>query len=394
MQQIIDAVDNLGNNFNQFKANYDNRLDHIEQALSIQGASGLAGGGKTGTSGFKSLGDYLLAVRSAGLPGGRVDEKLYIANEASGLNEGTPSDGGFLVHSDFSTNLLDLAARESLLYPRTNRFQVAGNSIVLPAVDESSRATGSRWGGVRTYWSSEASQATSSKPKFREMKLSLKKLIGLAYATDELIEDSAVLAKVIGQSFADEIAFMRDDAILRGVGGGQPLGILNSGALVTVDAETGQATDTVIFDNVLKMFSRMVPRSRKNAVWLINQSVEPQLYSLALDIGTGGGPVFLPAGGASEAPYSTLFGRPVLLCESCSALGDLGDILFIDPTQYVLAEKAGGIKVDASIHLRFDYDESAFRFVYRFDGQPAWDQALTPYKGADDLSPFVALAAR
>jgi hypothetical protein len=44
--------------------------------------------------------------------------------------------------------------------------------------------------------------------------------------------------------------------------------------------------------------------------------------------------------------------------------------------------------------VRFEYDESVFRFVTRLDGQPVRASALIPYKGSATLSNFVALAAR
>ncbi len=61
----------------------------------------------------------------------------------------------------------------------------------------------------------------------------------------------------------------------------------------------------------------------------------------------------------------------------------------------VLEEK-GGIEAAMSIHVKFVYDESVFRFVLRVDGQPERASALTPYKGGAGatLSHFVTLEAR
>jgi len=60
---------------------------------------------------------------------------------------------------------------------------------------------------------------------------------------------------------------------------------------------------------------------------------------------------------------------------------------------YIWADK-GGFKQDMSIHVRFIYDETCFRFVYRADGQPVMAKALTPYKGTNTLGYFVKLATR
>ena len=137
------------------------------------------------------------------------------------------------------------------------------------------------------------------------------------------------------------------------------------------------------------MWSRCWGRSRANAVWYVNQEIEPLLYTLKI----GDVPVYLPAGGLSEKPYATLFGRPIVPLEQCSALGAVGDIILGDMSQYLLIDK-GGINSASSIHVRFLYDESVFRFIYRVDGQPIWNKPITPYKGSNTLSPFVTLAAR
>ena len=341
---------------------------------------------------FKTIGEQLFAVVRAAQPGGHADPRLF--NAATGLNESTPSQGGFLVQQDFSNELLQQVYQTGVLAPRCRRMQISSNSnsIKINGVDETSRAS-TRFGGVVGYWKDEAALKTASKPKFRQIELNLKKLIGLCYATDELLQDAAALESFIRKAFPSEFGFLLDDAIINGTGAGQPLGILNAGCLVSVTKEGGQKADTLVWENVVKMYSRLFAQSRNNAVWLINQNVEPQLMQMSMAVGTGGVPVYLPAGGATAAPYATLFGRPVIAIEQCQTLGDKGDIIFADLGGYILAEK-GGIQADMSIHVQFVYDESVFRFVMRVDGQPERASALTPYKGSDSLSHFVTLDAR
>ncbi len=338
---------------------------------------------------FASFGEQLMAAYRAAMPGGKVDERLS-TRAASGLNETTPSDGGFLVQQDFVTELLKRTYETGILASKVKKIPIStnANGMKINAIDEDSRANGSRWGGVQTYWEGEADEITASKPKFRQMELSLKKLTGLCYATDELLQDAAALEAVIRQAFAEEFGFKIDDAILSGSGEGEPLGILNSGAIVTVAKETSQ-TDTITVENLIKMWNRLWSRSRANAVWYINQELEPYLYTLKI----GDKPVYIPAGGLSEKPYGTLFGRPVVPIEQCSAAGEVGDIILADIGQYLLIDK-GGIKSASSIHVRFLYDENVFRFIYRVDGKPIWTKPLTPYKGSATVSPFVTLAKR
>ena len=338
---------------------------------------------------FSSFGEQLMAAYRAAAPGGSIDSRLS-TRAASGLNETNPSDGGFLVQQEFVGELLKRTYETGILASKVKKIPLSTNSngIKINAVDEESRANGSRWGGIQTYWESEASKLTESKPKFRQMELSLKKLTGLCYATDELLQDASALESVIREAFAEEFGFKIDDAILDGSGSGEPLGILKSGALVTVPKESNQS-DKVTVENIIKMWNRLWSRSRANAVWYINQEIEPLLYTLKL----GDKPVYIPAGGLSEKPYGTLFGRPVQPLEQCSASGEVGDILLADVGQYLMIDK-GGVKAASSIHVRFLYDENVFRFIYRVDGQPIWNKALAPYKGSATVSPFVTLAKR
>lgn len=339
---------------------------------------------------FASFGEQLLAAYRAAAPGGRIDERLN-TRAASGLRESTPSDGGFLVQQDFVTELLKRTYETGILASRVKKIPIStnANGLKINAIDEENRANGSRWGGVQTFWEGEADEIAGSKPKFRQMELSLKKLTGLCYATDELLQDATALEEVIRQAFAEEFGFKIDDAILSGTGAGEPLGILNGGSIVTVAKEKDQTADIITVENLIKMWNRLWSRSRANAAWYINQELEPYLYTLKI----GDKPVYIPAGGLSEKPYGTLFGRPVVPLEQCSAAGEVGDIILADIGQYLLIDK-GGINAASSIHVRFLYDENVFRFIYRVDGKPIWNKPLTPYKGSSTVSPFVVLAKR
>ena len=338
---------------------------------------------------FRTLGEQMMAVYRASTPAGKIDRRLT-TRSASGLNETNPSDGGFLVQKDFVAELLKRTYETGILASKVKKIPLStnANGIKINAIDEDSRANGSRWGGVQTYWENEADKITGSKPKFRTMDLSLKKLTGLCYVTDELLQDASALENVIREAFAEEFGFKIDDAILSGTGAGQPLGILNAGSLVKVEKEKDQ-TEIITVENLVKMWARLWSRSRANSVWYINPEIEPLLYTLRV----GDKPVYIPAGGLSEAPYGTLFGRPVMPLEQCSELGEVGDIILADFSQYILIDK-GGINATSSIHVRFLYDENVFRFIYRVDGQPVWNKALQPYKGSATVSPFVALAKR
>lgn len=354
---------------------------------------------KDGKGPFANLSDFLTAVRTAAYAkekGKPVDPRLHEPEAAiHGASETVGQDGGFLVQKDLSNDLLESMFDQSNLLSQTRKFGVGANSngIKFNVVDETSRATGSRWGGIQVYWLAEGGQKQASKPKVKPLEMQLQKIAGLLVATDELLQDSTSYSQFAREAFAEEMAFMVDDAIVRGTGVGMPLGILNSGALVSVAAEGGQSADTVVAENIWNMFSRMPARSLKTAQWFLNVALVPQLAQLQLAVGVGGVPLYVPTGGLSEAPFGTLLGRPINFIEQASAPGDVGDIGFYDLKEYLTISK-GDIQEASSIHVYFDTDETAFRWVWRINGQPRWTSAVTPYKGTPTVSPFVSLAAR
>ena len=342
------------------------------------------------------FGQQLAAVAQAYMsPFAQPDGRLLEIMAATGMSEAVPSEGGYLVQTDFSNELLRLVHETGVLVGRTDRTPIGDNAngLKINAIDETTRVDGSRWGGVQAYWTAEAGSLTKSKPTFRQMELTLQKLTGLYYATDEQLKDTTALGDLVATAFAEEFGFKLDDAIVRGGGAGMPLGFLGHAGTVSVAKESGQSAATILKENVEKMFARMFASSLSRSEWLINQDCWPQLFQLSQAVGIGGVPVFIPAGGLSAAPFGALLGRPITPIEQCQTVGTVGDIMFVDLQGYKMIEK-GGIEAASSIHVQFLTDETTFRFVLRADGQPKRNAPLTPFKGSATQSAFITLATR
>ena len=338
-------------------------------------------------SGFKSLGHFAKSVKQ-----GVSDPQLGEYCKSTGMNIAINADGGFLIPPEFSTALLDAMAQAGELAPKCRNFP-SNNNLSLPFVNITTQAT-SWTGGVTIYKPAEGVAKTASLPQFAKAELHLHKMTAVVYATDELLDDSPVALETFLTTMAStEFALTKDEDIVNGSGAGECLGIMNSPCLVSVAKEGGQAADTIVTANVLKMFSRMYVPSVRNAVWLISQDSMPQIASLTIDVGTGGAPVFIAD--VKNPLGSSLLGRPIIWSPHCQTVGTTGDIILADFGQYVTIDKLGkGMDVATSIHLKFLENETAFRFEIRFDGQPWWTSARTPKHGSSTVSPFVALAAR
>lgn len=340
---------------------------------------------------WESFGHFLRAVALGSQVGETVDRRLIRA--PSGANETDPTAGGFAVEPEFADELIGSLYEEATVAPLCDRrHSDKPADIHIPAIDELSRADGSRQGGTLSYWEGEAVSPPKSLPRYKMLNPSASKLIALCQVTEELFRDVPLLESHVRQSFGSEASFKLDLAILRGTGVGTPLGITNSAGTITVPKLNGQAQGSVVSDNVAAMWSRLPGPCRKRACWIVNEDAEAQLDALSA-AGTSGSTIgmYFPAGTGGN-PYPLLKGRPVLVAEQCQMLGTPGDIILGDFSQYAIIDSR--LKSDLSLHVLWTSFQGVFRFVLRVAGLPMWSTPITPYNGGPTRAPFVILAQR
>lgn len=347
-----------------------------------------------GTGGFRNLGEFALTVRAAAIQrGAQPDARLMAATLSTYGSEGVGADGGFSVPPDFRSEIMTKVFGEQSLIALTDRMQSASNTLTMPIDMTTPWQT---TGGIQSYWVGEAAAKTQSKPALEDVTLKLHTLATLVPVTEELLEDSPAMDSYLRKKVPEKMDFKISDAIVRGSGAGMPLGFLNSPALVTVAAEGAQTADTVNVTNLAKMWGRLPIQSRRTAVWLMHPDAEAVLPLMSL----ANQPVYMPAGGVSEAAFGRLWGRPVIPHQVAETIGDVGDVMLVDLNQYLTVTKSGsgrdanGMRSDVSIHLWFDQDVVAYRFTIRVAGQPWWSAATAQRDGSNTQSPFIVLAAR
>jgi HK97 family phage major capsid protein len=330
--------------------------------------------------GFNSMGEFLSAVRTAST--GKMDPRFSnAAFEKSG------EDGGFLVPETFMSEVTRKLQADDSLLARTRQFTTTSNSLTLP-VDETAPWSG----GAKAYWMGEGKSYTESKVAVGQASFRLHKLGVMTVVTDELLEDAVAMESYVRMSAPTAIQQAINEAIISGNGVAKPAGLLSSGFKVQVSAEGGQTADTVVTKNVIKMYSRLIPQSRGNAVWLINPAVEEQLRLMKDDNNNF---LYVQGGNLAASPYGLLMGRPVLpMLGSMPQLGDEGDIVLCDLSYYYSVMKSGGIKAAQSAHLYFDKDMQAFKWTLRIDGGCPFKAPVNPQFGTFPMSAFVTLAAR
>lgn len=365
-------------------------LDSIERGRRAQD---LARAADRPSGGFESFGGYLQAIARAADPVVTTDARLVRA--PTGLGEVDPSKGGFLAPTEFVEHLVGSIYEEAVLAPLCDHLPTdKPRETSIPVVSETSRADGSRWGGVFSYWVSEGDTVPPTLPRYQEAKFTPHKLLGGVIVTNELLADAGMLGAYVERGFRAEFSFQLDRAILVGPGAGMPLGIMGSGALITVAKDSGQTPATITGQNVENMWARLAAPCRRRAAWIVNEDAEAQLTALNLGTGTAAtaNALYMPAGAAGNA-YPLLKGRPVLVAEQSPKLGTPGDIVLADLSQYAILDP--GIVGALSLDVYFNTDQSAFRFTWRVDGKSLWASPVMSFNGSGiTRSPFVALAQR
>lgn len=340
--------------------------------------------------GFQTIGEFVRTGwhKNQNPDRDKLDKMKSVMNTFSGVE---PSAGGFLIPESMRAEILEIALAEAIVRSRATVITLTNPTQLVPFVDATTNV-GSVMGGFVFYWTPEQGTIQMSTAKFGRTKLEANKLVGGSAVPNELWSDAPALTSWIMNALPKGIAFYEDLAFFTGSGVGEPVGFLNPAnkALISIPKESGQSAKTILTANILKMYSRMLPSSLENAVWIVNQTTFPQLMSLTIDVGTGGAPVMLMD--IRSAPNITMLGRPVIFTEKVPALGSAGDINFVDLSYYLVGDRQA-VSVETSEHARFETDETLLRVIERVDGRPWIQSPIQPLNG-DPLSPFLQLGAR
>lgn len=317
--------------------------------------------------GFRDMREYLQTVGSR-----RFDPRL---ETRASQNLGTGSAGGFLVPSEYSNLLLDLVLQESFMLPKAQVIPMTGDTLDAPLFEDSDHSASRA--GVTARWGSEEGSLTEDSFNFSGVSFKAAKLFLFLPVSNEWLSDTRDGANMIMRAGAKEMAWSLDKAFLTGSGVGRPLGMFDSSGKITVAGTTGQSANTFIFDNATDMDAKIDERSGE-AFWLVNQSVKPQLYEMALTVGTGGNTVYSPVNISGKD--RSLLGHSIVYSEHCSALGTEKDVVLLCPKQYVVALRSD-LRVDVSEHYFFSTDKTVFRFIIRCDARPVHKSSLTLANG-------------
>ena len=371
----------------------DSRMKTIENALErIMGIientpAGKAGyvtsDGGTADKHIKSFGDFLVAVRR------NDDERLTkVYGTMKDLGESPGSAGGYLVPTEYGSQLIQAAAFENPVYSRVQRIPVMRESGTYPALDQYfTPVAGSGQtafaGGVKASFTDAGAEFTETQPAFSTLNWRLNKMGGVTEVENELIEDSPFAIEALLRGlFQVAISARNERNILRGSGVGEPLGILNAASAIGVSDNT---TGSFKWEDVGAMYARFKGMGG-SPVWVIHPSVWPKIMTM------NNSSVSVVQTNLNSGTPNTINGFPVITSEHLPQIGNNGSVLLADLTAYVMFEKAG-LSISYSEHVGFKRDVGVWKFRIRNDGKP-WLQApviLSDNQGSYSVSPFVFL---
>ena len=343
------------------------------------------------TGGYSSIAEFAHDVYAACLPGGHQTDQLAKVQAAAPTSphvEVGSTEGGFMVPSQYRDEIWEIVTSEVDLLTMVDVEPTNSNSVTIIADEATPWSTT----GVQANWRGEIKQLTESKLDTQGRIVPLHELFAFVTASEELLEAAPRLNDRLMRKAPEAIRWKASDAFVNGTGAGQPLGWFNegnTGALVSVAKESGQAADTVVAENVAKMIGRIAGLG--DSFWLINTDVLPQIVLMTL----GNQPIWTPPReGFTGAPGGFLFGRPIIDSEHAQTIGDQGDIQLVNPKGYYATRKASGIKFASSMHLFFDFNATAFRWTFRIGGQPYLTAPYAKANGSNTKSHFVVLDER
>ena len=280
---------------------------------------------------------------------------------ANALQEGTDSEGGYLVPDEFEHTLIEALESENIFRTLAHVIQTASGDRKIPVV--ASKGTAS--------WVDEEGAITESDDAFNQVSIGAYKLGTLIKVSNELLNDSVFnLEQYISKEFARRIGNKEEDAFFNGDGSGKPVGIFHStgGAQVGV---TAASTSAITADEIIDLFYSLDAPYRKNAVWVVNDATVKVIRKLK----DGNGNYLWQPALTSGTP-DTLLGRPVKTSADVPTIASGAKVIaFGDFSYYWIADRQGRVFKKLS-ELYAATDQTGFVATQRVDGKLILPEAI------------------
>ena len=340
---------------------------------------------KKDDGGFKSVGEFIHSVRF-GDDSGRLDElKKDLATD----------DFGFMMPPELYGRILELSTDGAIVRPRAMVLPAGtppDGSITIPSVDQSN---GNMFGGVEVAWIDEGEFKPETTFALKSITVTPYELAASIRVTDKALRNFTALSPLLTRNLGGAMNNEQERTFFLGHGDEslsagqkkQPLGFLNSPALVKVGRKTA---GTVTYADIVNLEAQMLPSSITSAVWILDRTLFPVIRLLKDDSGSY---IFGP-GDVSLSRPDTLNGRVITWTDKTASGGvapTMGDIGLYDLGYYIIKDGFGPV-IQASQHPFFQNNVTVIKAFTNVGGMP-WLTAPITLENGLVVSPFVALDA-
>ncbi len=323
---------------------------------------------------FKSLNEFFRSVHS-----GRHDPRL----ESRSMITGVGSLGGFSIPETWLEQIWSIPLEESIIMSRAQKFPITqGNSIHVPFWENQDH-TNNVYGGFWLTWMAEEGTQTDQDAAMNSLDLGAEKCGIYTSCSNQLLLDGINFERQLGDVMSKALTFGLDAVFLyEGNGVAKPQSVFNAGSRITVGRNTA---NSVKYVDVASMIGRLHPACYRNAIWVCAPSVLPQLTQMTDTAGN-----LCWVANASQSAPGRIFGIEVLPSEKLPSLGNEGDLMLVDPSQYNIVIRKE-LAIEKTNAVGWYQDKSNFRIIARLNGWPMWADPVTPRGGGDTLSWAIVL---
>ena len=277
------------------------------------------------------------------------------------LQEGTDSEGGFLVPDEFEHTLIQSLEEENIFRKLAHVITTSTGDRKIPVVASKGSAS----------WVDEEGTINDSDDAFTQVSIGAYKLGTLIKVSNELLNDSVFnLEAYISKEFGRRIGTKEEEAFFNGNGVGKPVGIFNATGGAQTGITTASATE-IKADEIIDLFYSLKASYRKKAVWIVNDSTIKAIRKLK---DANGNYLWQPA--LTSGTPDTLLGRPVYTSSYVPTIAaGAKTIAFGDFSYYWIADRQGRNFKKLS-ELYAATDQTGFVATQRVDGKLILPEAI------------------
>lgn len=256
-----------------------------------------------------------------------VRKKNPSSDVINALQEGTDSEGGYLVPDEFEHTLVTALQEENVFRTLAKTIKTSSGDHKIPVVTSHGTAN----------WIDEEGPYTESDDAFGQVTIGAHKLGTLVKVSEELLNDSVFdLESYMSTEFARRIGSREEDAFFNGDGSGKPTGIFASSGGADVGV-TAAAAAKLTFDEIIDLFYSLKFQYRKKATWVLNDATIKEIRKLKDGQGQ-----YLWQPSLTAGTSDMIFSRPVVTSSYVPTLAaSAKTVAFGDFGYYWIADRQG-----------------------------------------------------